>query len=257
MISSVAREKDDPASDARAWLLTTASGVLSTLSIDPATSGWPFGSVVPFALTASGAPVILTATIAQHTRNLDGDQRASLLVQQPGTEASGDPQAGWRLTLLGRMRRVAEPEIALTHARYVERVPDAESYLETHDFIYWAMDLVRIRYIGGFGKICWLDPKDVLRDPDGAGIGGASSGIIAHMNADHADTLLNLCEAFRGFRPADARMVSVDRAGFVVRTQQPDTLVHFSFGREIGAADARAAFVDLAKQARAKLGAGK
>jgi hypothetical protein len=245
-------EASDPAAEARRGLLERTSGALATLSADAATAGWPFGSVVPFALTPEGAPAILIADIAQHTRNLRSDPRASLLVQQ--REDAGDPQAGWRVTLLGRMRPVVDAAaVEALHARYVERVPGAPGYLDTHGFGYWVMDVVRARWIGGFGDICWLEAADVLRDPGGEGIGAARAMVVEHMNADHADALAAICEARAGFRPTEARMVDLDRAGFALRTREPERLVHVSFGREIAAADAREVFVSLTRDARQKL----
>jgi putative heme iron utilization protein len=240
----------DLGAEVRRRLIEAKSGALATLSADAATEGFPFGSVVPFALTAEGAPFVLVANIAQHTKNMRRDPRVSLLVQEPTNDA--DPQAGWRATLLGRMTPLpADPAL---DARYRERVPRAEGYLATHDFGYWRLDPVRVRWIGGFGEIAWVEAREVLRLPRGAGLAEAAEGIMEHMNADHEDALRAMCEAFRGTRPARARIVDVDRAGFLVRADAPEGLEHFSFGREIAAADAREAFVSLARRARAALG---
>jgi putative heme iron utilization protein len=242
-------EQEDPAADVRRWLLTTPIASMATLSADPETEGFPFGSVVPFALTPEGEPFILTASIAQHTRNLRRDPRASLLVQEP-VVAGGDPQAGWRVTLLGRMRPI-DADAAL-HARYAERVPDSPAYLETHDFAYWKMDVTRVRSIAGFGRIGWVEAAAIRRDPLGEGLAEAAPAIIEHMNTDHADALLAMCAAFRDVRPARAEIVAVDRTGFLVRADGAE-MHHFSFGREIRAADAREAFVALTREARARL----
>lgn len=244
----------DEADEIRRRLLETPAGALATLSADPATEGYPFGSILPFALTPEGAPIVLLAGIAQHTRNLKRDPRCSLLVHEPAA-AGGDPQAGWRVTLLGRMRPIEADEGL--HARYCERVPGAEAYLETHDFAYWRLDLERVRWIGGFGEISWIEAREVLRDPRGAGVGAAAAAIVGHMNEDHEAALLAICEAFRGRRPAAARKVDLDRAGFFVRTSGPDRLEYFSFGREIAAAEAREVFVALTKKARAALGGSR
>ncbi len=244
-------DDEDPAAGVRRRLLAAPSGALATLSADRVTEGYPFGSVVPFALTPEGEPFILAASIAQHTRTMRRDPRASLLVQEPQPASGGDPQAGWRVTLLGRMREIAAGEGLA--ARYAERVPDASAYLATHDFAFWKMDVVRVRSIAGFGEICWVEAGAIRRDPHGEGLGAAAPGIIEHMNADHEGALLAMCAGFRAVRPAKARMVEVDRAGFLVRTEAPEGLLHFSFGREIRAADAREVFVALARRARAAI----
>ena len=56
------------ASEARQFLRTTRSAMLSTISVKY--PGYPFGSVAPFVLDHSGQPVILISTIAEHTKNI-------------------------------------------------------------------------------------------------------------------------------------------------------------------------------------------
>mgnify|MGYP000409511744 CR=1 FL=1 len=140
-----AAEADDPSGHARQWLLENHVATLCTTSTKRSVKGFPFGSVVPFALTPDGRPVILIANIATHTANLKADPRASLFVRQPGLE--GDPQKGWRITLMGTWAPVESgPERDEIHARYVERVPFAEGYLATHDFGYWEMTEVAAKH---------------------------------------------------------------------------------------------------------------
>jgi putative heme iron utilization protein len=248
----------DPASAARHWLIGCTQTVLSTLSCEPESRGWPFASVLPFALTSDGTPFVLISSLAEHTRNLRADPRAALFVEQ-GTPAGGDPQAGWRLTLQvraqplegeGSAAALAAEELEELHARYCERVSRAAEYRKL-DFAYWRLEPVRARWIGGFGRMGWLDGAALRRDPGGAGLREAAAGILEHMNADHERALLDICAQRCGERPRAACMTAVDRAGFLVRTQGPDRLQHVSFGREIAAADARAVFVALTRAARA------
>ena len=53
---------------------------------DPA--GYPFGSVVSYGLDESGEPLFVISQLAEHTRNLGADPRASLLVTEPTSRAS-------------------------------------------------------------------------------------------------------------------------------------------------------------------------
>src|SRR5271166_2308175 len=62
-------------------------GSLSTLSRKQ--PGFPFGSLMPYALDGQGRPIFLISTMAMHTQNLQADPRASLFVTEP--DASGDP----------------------------------------------------------------------------------------------------------------------------------------------------------------------
>jgi putative heme iron utilization protein len=78
-------------------------GSLATLTVEPA--GYPYASFTTFALDA-GAPVFLISRLAEHTRNLLADARASLLVHETG---QADPLANGRVTLVGRCERLQPP----------------------------------------------------------------------------------------------------------------------------------------------------
>ena len=240
----------DPAAEVRQWLLSATTATLCTLAAEPEVRGWPFGSLAPFALGRDGTPIVLLSEIAQHTKNLRRDPRVALFVRDPA--ATGDAQASWRVTVLGRARSLEQPEVEEAHARYRARVPSAPSYLGTHDFTYFAIDALRVRAIGGFGAIRWLAGGAILRDPLGGGLGEAAAAIVSHMNADHEDALRAIVAATAGTLPARARIRSVDRAGLLVDTTSPDALHYVGFGREIEAAEAREVFVALAHDARAR-----
>jgi putative heme iron utilization protein len=238
----------DPATEARRWLLQATAATLCTRAAEAEVEGWPFGSLVPFALDGDGTPLVLLSEIAQHTKNLRRDPRVSLFVADPAPPA--DAQASWRITVLGRARPIGEGELEEAHARYCERVPSAPGYFGTHDFTYFAIVPVRVRVIAGFGAIRWLPADAVLRDPLGSGMREAAHGIISHVNAHHEDALRAIVGAATGTTPAKARMRSVDRTGFLVETASPDALRHVGFGREIEATEARDVFVGLARRAR-------
>src|ERR1700691_1781 len=91
---------------ARTLLHLGRVGSLSTLSRKR--PGFPFGSLMPYALDGAGRPLFLISTMAMHTQNLQQDARASLLVMQP--EAEGDPLGAARVTLVGNVSVVAEAE---------------------------------------------------------------------------------------------------------------------------------------------------
>jgi len=253
LAAAEAARQEDPAGMARQWLLETHAGTLCTVSCKRHLEGYPFGSVVPFALTPDGRPYILIARIASHTANLRAEPRASLFVRQP--EMEGDPQAGWRVTLMGRWEEVAadDPALPELHARYVQRVPTADGYLTTHDFSYWQMtELKKVRFIGGFGKICWIDGAEVLRDPGGGGLTQSAQRAVDHMNEDHAHNLLEMLRGHYGVEASAATMTGLQRDGFFVRAEQPDGLYFFPFGKEIDAATLRASVIDVLEHARAR-----
>jgi len=248
---------DDPAQAARAWLLTTTSATLCTLAAKPDLAGHPFGSVVPFALDWRGHPVIYTASIAAHTANLRHDPRASLFIRQP--DVVGDPQAGWRLSLVGAFHRLstdgADDAEQITQdehddiaARYFERVPAARGYASTHSFSFWRMGaLKKARYIAGFGKICWLRGDELLRTADEA-FQQAAEHAAAHMNDDHVENMREMCRGVYDVSPQAVRMVDVDRTGFALLADEQR--YHFSFGKEVDGAGLRHAVIDVLQRAR-------
>ena len=65
---------------------------------------------MPYALDDQGRPIFLVSTMAMHTQNLLADQRVSLFVTEPG--ASGDPLGSSRVTLIGSVSRIPEPDLA-------------------------------------------------------------------------------------------------------------------------------------------------
>lgn len=242
---------DDAAGQVRDHLIKVTSATLCTLSVKREVEGFPFGSIVPFALDDAGRPVIYTARIAAHTANLLRDPRASLFVSQP--DVHGDPQAGWRVTVMGKLAPLdtSEGERARIAARYFERVPDARSYSQTHGFGFWHMHQVTlVRYIGGFGKICWLQPGEILRADDQTR--ATSRGAVEHMNDDHRENMVEMCRGLYGLEVERATMVALDATGFLLEADGAH--LWFSFGREVAPNEVRHAVVDVLKRARAKGG---
>ncbi len=131
-----------------------AFGTLATHERRP--EGFPYPSILPFALDARHRPTILVSGLAEHTRNLLADPRAGFLVAHA---PDGDVLNGARVTLLGRF----EP-VDAAHApqrRYLRYHPDARRYLALGDFGFWTLAPERMRYIGGFGSMGWLDGDEL------------------------------------------------------------------------------------------------
>ncbi len=107
--------------------------------------------------------------------------------------------------------------------------------------------MVRPRWLPSVG----VEGSDVLRDPRGGGMAEAAPGAIAHMNEDHAHNLLEMCRGLYGFEPERAVLTDFQRDGFFVRTEGPERLLFFPFGREIEPTELRHAVVHVLKRARA------
>ncbi|HEX6736201.1 MAG TPA: pyridoxamine 5'-phosphate oxidase family protein [Azonexus sp.] len=115
--------------------------------------GYPYGTAVPLVVDAAQQPWLLISALAEHTRNLLADPRASLAVVAPG---AANVQDAARTTLLGRIE-AAQPSPAFLQ-RYLRYQPDAGQYLAL-DFQFFRMRIERVRFIGGVGRMGWLDAE--------------------------------------------------------------------------------------------------
>ncbi|HEX4353079.1 MAG TPA: DUF2470 domain-containing protein [Polyangiales bacterium] len=224
-------------------------GALSTLAVDP--SGYPYGSFITFALSG-GDPVILISRLAEHTRNLLGDARASLLVHDSDSE---DPLANGRVTLLGRATKLERGPSRARDA-YLEAHPQSAYYADFSDFDFWRLSVEALRYIGGYGRMSWVNADDYKRaEPDP--FATAAGFVLEHMNADHADSLVLYARAFSLAHDAEAAtMTAIDRLGFEMTVKTPRGIgpARIAFEAPLTSADqARPTLVALVRAARAKL----
>lgn len=199
-----------PVADARALLDRERSGVLC--SAHHGLDGWPFGSVVPYAVLPSGDVVVFLADIAEHTKNLQADARASLFVADP--EARDRPQTGQRMSVLVRARRPGGAEAEAAEAAYFARFPGSAGMRGAHGFHAWVLEVDRVRWIAGFGAMGWVGRQAFAEAADP--LGAHAAAIAAHMNTDHPDAVRDLVAHLAGFRAASAKVVGVHRGGFDV-----------------------------------------
>jgi heme iron utilization protein len=223
-------------------------GSLSTLSRKQ--SGFPFGSLMPYGSDSQGRPIFLISTMAMHTQNLQADPRASLLVTQP--DASGDPLGASRVTLVGRVLAIPEPEVAEARTLYLARYENSKYWVDFEDFSFYRMDVVDVYYVGGFGVMGWV-PASEYDQAQADPLADAAAGILQHMNADHKDALILLARVFASAESQEATMISVDRLGFHVRlkTQDGPRGARIAFVREVSnAEETRKVMVEMVQQAR-------
>src|SRR5664279_2815747 len=123
---------------ARTLMHSSRIGSLSTLSRKQ--PGFPFGSLMPYALDGQGRPIFLISTMAMHTQNLQADPRASLFVTDP--EAIGDPLGSSRVTLIGNVIRIPESETAAARTVYLTGYPDSKYWVDFDDFSFYRMGVL-------------------------------------------------------------------------------------------------------------------
>jgi heme iron utilization protein len=227
------------ARDARCWLRAHRHGLLSTHS--RAVEGYPFGSVVPYVLDHQACPVLLISRLAEHTKNLAGDTRVSLLIHNPGD----DVQAQARVTLLGKAEPVADP---LTIEPRCERYfAAAQGYRTQLDFEFWRIVPVTLRAIAGLAKVHWVSREAYAPPP--TSLAEDEPGILEHMNSGHAHTLADYCRLQSITIKAMAIMVGIDCDGFDLNVD--GKLARFDFDTPVtDAAGVGAALIALAQKAR-------
>ncbi len=226
------------------------TGTLGSIAQEPA--GYPYGSFVTFAIE-EGHPVFLISELAEHTKNLRTDSRASLLIAEGGSD---DPLANGRVTLLGRCTP-AESEGGRAKAAYLKAHPNAAYYADFKDFSFWKIDVESVRYIGGYGRMSWVSREDwfaVSPDP----LADVAEKIITHMNKDHAEAMVTYCKAFsKATDVSAASMTGIDRYGFEMSavTGEGPRPVRLAFPEPISTSkQARQALVAMSEAARSKLG---
>lgn len=230
--------QSDVAASARRLLTAAYDGILSTHSVD--VPGYPFGSVMPYCLDRAGCPVILIASIAQHTHNLRANPKCSLIVMD---RSAPDLQASGRLTVLADAAAIQDEDVAERYYRYF---PESRDYHRTHDFAFYRLQPVRARYIGGFGRIHWVAAERLVMP--NAFDAAQESMVVSHMNADHAAALAHYCGLIgepvtEGERP---EMTGIDAEGLHMRLGQ--RILRLEFTEPLASpAEARRVLVEMAR----------
>lgn len=237
--------------EARTIVNETTSGTLATLSDD----GTPWASLVTFGIMDDGSPVLCLSTLAEHARNLENNRQASLMVADP--HHRGEVLAGGRVTLAGVARRSDEhPDGKSARKAHLDAVPSAAMYADFNDFSFWILEVKRVRWVGGYGRMDSATAADyAAARPDP--VAPQAPDAIAHLNADHADALLAMAQALSSFKDAsEAKCVAADRYGIDLNLVTPEGLksTRIDFAETIDAPGGlRAATIELARRSRAIL----
>jgi hypothetical protein len=217
----------DPARIGRRLLRRQQRGTLAT-----SMGGAPYASLVLIAADLDASPLLLLSDLAQHSRNIAFDPRVSLLID--GTAGYRDPLTGPRLTVIGQARAVADP---LRLARFTAHHTTSSVYSGFADFRLYRVVVERGHLVAGFGRIHWIENRDLLFTADAAALAAAESEILRHMNEHHADEL------------ADWRMTGIDPEGADLQRDGETARIDFA-APVLTPAAARAALAELAQNAR-------
>lgn len=236
---------------ARTLVHRARTGTLATLSRRHA--GYPFASLMPYALDQTGCPIFLISSMAVHTQNLEGDPRASLFVAEP--DWSGDALAAGRITLMGGVTPVPAEERAEARAAYLARHANAAYWVDFEDFAFHRLEVEDLYFVGGFAAMDWITAtayRAARVDP----LADVAADILEHMNKDHPEALVTYARDLGGAPDAEAAtMVAVDRLGFRLRIRSGGRLhaERIPFPEEVRSADdARRVLIRMLQDLRAR-----
>jgi len=240
-MSEVSTAHFDAALVVKRLLREARTAALATLDED----GAPYASLVQVATLPDGAPVLLLSQLARHTRNLQADERVSLLLDE---RRAGDELQGARASLKGRIARIDDDSVA--RRRFLARHPDAAGFAGLTDFAFYAISPVSAHLVAGFGRITELPASDFLTEvSDAQALLEGEPGAIEHMNADHADAIALYAAFLLGAPKRAWRLTGVDPDGCDLMAG--DLARRLAFPRRVTTgAELRVVLADLANQAR-------
>lgn len=213
-------------------------GVLSTRLAGA--DGWPYGSLVLIGIDHDLSPILLLSDLAEHTKNLSADPRASLLID--GTVGHDDPLSAPRVALMGRIARIDDRP---TTARFIARHPASTLYVGFADFHFFRLTIERAHLIAGFGRIRWLE-ADQIRPPRPDQLARDERKLVDALNRD---TGLVRRLALKGGAETEAgwKIAGLDRDGLDLA--QRGQRLRLWFDRPASTMDEALAAIDLALRA--------
>jgi putative heme iron utilization protein len=235
----------DPSKLAKSLLRKSRQGALATLM---AGSGDPYCSLVNVAAHADGSPILLISRLAVHTKNILGDNRVSLMLDE---RVAGDPLEGARIMLAGRAEEAGD-DAAVLRRRYLNAHPSAEAFVDFKDFSFFRIAPSGLHLVAGFGRIIDLKPAQFLTDiSDAAALLEAEQGAVEHMNEDHREAMNLYATRLLGAEAADWRCTGCDPDGMDMQAGTGTLRLDFP-ERVTSGTELRKMLVRLAGEARAR-----
>jgi len=134
------------------------AGGTAALAVTPA-GGAPLVTMVNTAVDGGLRPLILISALSLHTRCLQADARASLMLHENFPE--GDPLTAMRVTLSGSFVKVPDAGREVAAKAFLARHPYAELYAGFGDFAYWCLEAETAHIVAGFGRAYDVRFKDL------------------------------------------------------------------------------------------------
>ena len=203
---------EDLENDAVSLYRENDNGILSTISKKH--DDYPFGSFVTYVSGRSRTVYLYLSDLADHTKNLKHTPKACLTISTLNT--SGDKQNSARLTLVGDLVPINTSEFESCKNRFYQILPESKTYAKMHDFNFYKIQIKNIRWIGGFGKIAWLNSENWQdKLPKWS---NSEDSIIKHMNDDHSGTIISALKAQHGIKDKTAKMIILTIDGYYIKS---------------------------------------
>jgi hypothetical protein len=198
---------------------------------------------------SDGSPILLISRLALHTKNILGDARVSLMLDE---RAAGDPLEGARIMLAGQAEPAGADHAPVLRRRYLNAHPSAQAFVEFKDFSFFRIRPTGAHLVAGFGRIVDLQPEQFLTDiSDAAPLLEAEQGAIEHMNEDHREAMGLYATKLLGAESADWRCTGCDPDGMDM--QADDKTLRLDFPERVtNGNELRKMLVRLVGEARAK-----
>ncbi len=211
-------------------------------------AGWPLNTLVLCACDLDATPLLLLSDLADHSRNIAGDNRIALLFTgrreppPPGgpddseyAALASNPLTRPRVSVMGHAEASDDPRLM---ARFLARHPSAAPYAGFADFRLYRLAITRAHLVAGFGKVRGFDRKSLILEDAPADLLAGEAQMIDHMNADHGAAIARLAastgtpnEPTEAEMAADSawKMTGLDPEGCDLRREE--ACLRFDFGK--------------------------
>jgi hypothetical protein len=163
-------------------------------------------SLVAVATDFDASPLLLLSSLSEHSRNIEGDPRVSLLFD--GTAPFVNPQQGPRVTVQGQVERSSDRSLL---RRFLARHPAARPYASFLDFAIFRVRVEQAHWINGFAQATWLDGQFICPQQRTAEFRAAESDLVAGVETTGLAT--QLANRVLRMRGKGWRMIGVDCDG--------------------------------------------
>ncbi len=123
--------------------------------------GFPYVSLVLLAPDPQGRPFLLLSDLSEHAQNLQRNADMALLLDE--TADKDEPLAHARLALMGQAHQVSDAAASdALKAAFIAAHPKAKPWASFADFKPYRIEWMSAHFVAGFGRITWLDAKDLM-----------------------------------------------------------------------------------------------